>query len=161
MMTTPYPSDGIEMKICKKCKADKPKSEFYKYKAGAGGLFGKCKECIKYAVRKSRRNNSSHYAQYEKRRYKEDQDRIKMLRNRADQWRRDNPHRYKALTAVGNALRDGKLKKENCIFCNSKCNLQAHHKDFSKPLDVIWLCTKCHHRLRINFPEKIEAAQCL
>lgn len=49
---------------------------------------------------------------------------------------------------VSSALRKGLLIKSNCCAsCNLETlDLQAHHVDYGKPLDVIWLCTKCHGR---------------
>jgi hypothetical protein len=46
---------------------------------------------------------------------------------------------------VSNAIRSGKLERQDCEICGKKA--QAHHEDYSKPLDVIWLCTE-HHSLR-------------
>lgn len=45
--------------------------------------------------------------------------------------------------AVGNALRYGMLEKRPCERCGNH-KAVAHHEDYSKPLDVTWLCTKCH-----------------
>jgi ribosomal protein S27AE len=53
---------------------------------------------------------------------------------------------------VGNAVRNGRLTKEPCLFCGEE-KVHAHHRDYSKPLDVIWLCPKCHNRLHAAFPE--------
>jgi hypothetical protein len=44
---------------------------------------------------------------------------------------------------VGNALRDSKLFKTPCIVCGS-LKSEAHHEDYSKPLEVIWLCRRHH-----------------
>lgn len=55
-----------------------------------------------------------------------------------------NPEKYKARNAVGNALRDGRLTKQPCRICGSKVGVQAHHTSYSRPLDVLWECFKCH-----------------
>jgi hypothetical protein len=60
-------------------------------------------------------------------------------------YRSDNPDKYKAQTAVGNAVRDGRLAKASCCqSCGSGGHLHGHHDDYSKPLDVVWLCPACH-----------------
>jgi hypothetical protein len=38
----------------------------------------------------------------------------------------------------------GKMNKQPCLFCGDP-NSEAHHQDYSKPLDVTWLC-KDHHK---------------
>lgn len=35
-------------------------------------------------------------------------------------------------------------RPENCQNCGSECKPDAHHEDYDKPLDVIWLCVRCH-----------------
>lgn len=45
---------------------------------------------------------------------------------------------------VNNAIRSGRLVKQPCIICGSLLS-EAHHADYSKPLEVEWLCRK-HHR---------------
>lgn len=48
----------------------------------------------------------------------------------------------KARHIVYVALRNGSLKRQKC-FCGES-NAHAHHKDYSKPLDIVWLCRKHH-----------------
>jgi hypothetical protein len=42
-------------------------------------------------------------------------------------------------------LKRGKIAPEPCVFCGAKA--QMHHPDYSKPLEIIWLCRKHHLRL--------------
>ena len=44
------------------------------------------------------------------------------------------------------AVRSGDLvRPKNCKRCGSnKHKIHGHHSDYDKPLDVIWLCPKCH-----------------
>jgi hypothetical protein len=131
-----------ELKHCFKCDTDKPRSDFYTHPQMADGLLGKCKECTK-------RDTRIHYEvsggrkEYEQTRSQTSQ-RKEYLSQASRKHRERNPERYKARTAVSNALRDGRLIKEPCFYCNGTERVQAHHHDYSKPLDVKWVCFKCH-----------------
>lgn len=70
------------------------------------------------------------------------------VKERAARGRRKliDPIKRAARTAVSNALRDGRIIKP--IFC-PECGIPggrmtAHHRDYTKPLEVEWLCTRCH-----------------
>lgn len=55
------------------------------------------------------------------------------------------PEKIKARNALKNAVAYGKIiRKTVCEKCESKHRVQAHHPDYSKPLDVMWLCHPCH-----------------
>jgi ribosomal protein S27AE len=59
---------------------------------------------------------------------------------------RDNPHeRHKHIARwlVNRALKCGRLQKKPCERCGAHAS-QAHHDDYSNPLDVRWLCAKHH-----------------
>ena len=55
-------------------------------------------------------------------------------------WQRQYPDK---LVAECVARRHTVLGKE-CSICGSKENLQRHHPDYSKPLEVVTVCCKCH-----------------
>lgn len=42
--------------------------------------------------------------------------------------------------------RRGKLTPQPCLKCGS-LKVEKHHPDYSKPLEVVWLCRPCHRRL--------------
>ncbi len=60
-------------------------------------------------------------------------------------FRSKNRHKHRAQSKVQYALTVGKLTKpEHCENCNSSVSLEGHHHDYTKPLDVTWLCKSCH-----------------
>lgn len=56
-----------------------------------------------------------------------------------------SPERIRIQSAVRNALRRGDLMRPtSCSRCLKPCKPQGHHADYSKPLEVTWLCKACH-----------------
>lgn len=69
----------------------------------------------------------------------------------------------KARRLVRTAIAQGKLiRPEVCEKCgkapgkaiDGRPKIHAHHHDYSKPLDVEWLCARCH-RYETPFPEVV------
>ena len=137
------------MKICFKCNIEKPLSEFYKHSEMKDGHLNKCKECAKNDTRKEYRNNVEERREYEKKR-NSTQERKDAAREKQRLHRANNPEKYKARTAVGNALRDKRIFKKPCEYCGSEERVQGHHKDYSKPLEVTWVCFQCHRQKEHN-----------
>jgi hypothetical protein len=121
-------------KVCFKCGEAKQIDEFYRHKAMSDGHLGKCKECTKRDVSANYRATQEPLRRAAALRY---------LRNR----KRMHPEKFVAWVAVSNALRDGRLTKEPCKICGDE-KVQAHHHDYSKPLDIEWLCFRCHRNER-------------
>lgn len=48
-----------------------------------------------------------------------------------------------AVAKVHDAIIRGKITKEVCEVCGAE-QAEAHHDDYNKPLEVRWLCKKCH-----------------
>jgi hypothetical protein len=53
------------------------------------------------------------------------------------------PERKRARKQCAYAIKTGKLIRQPCEQCG-KPKSEAHHDDYSKPLDVRWLCRPCH-----------------
>lgn len=67
-------------------------------------------------------------------------------------WINRNPIARRAHHAVSNAVRDGKLKSQSCEVCGSG-TVHAHHEDYSKPLEVRWLCPAHHAATHVESRE--------
>jgi ribosome-binding protein aMBF1 (putative translation factor) len=56
-----------------------------------------------------------------------------------------HPVRHSARVAVARAIRAGQLQRpDSCSRCKRPCKPDSHHKDYSAPLKVEWLCHSCH-----------------
>jgi hypothetical protein len=67
--------------------------------------------------------------------------------SRTASWRSSHPEKKAAHQAVQTAVRNRGLVKSPCQVCGRAIRIHAHHDDYSKPLDVIWLCHE-HHMAR-------------
>lgn len=139
------------MLTCKHCHTEKLEEDFY------ASSKSKCKECIKSTVRSHREQNIDRIREYDKRRGNQPHrvearkeyiatEAGKQAKKRAvDAYNKRHPMRYAAHVITGNAIRDGKLiQASNCSVCNSTEKIEGHHDDYTKPLEVRWMCEECH-----------------
>lgn len=59
-------------------------------------------------------------------------------------WRIENKEKHSAHRKIEVAIRDGRMSKKPCGKCGN-IKSHAHHSDYSRPLDVVWLCVR-HHK---------------
>ena len=142
-------------KKCNKCGSTLNLSEFYKQSGMKDGLFGKCKTCTKRDVKENRESKADHYRAFERARamlphrvemrakYQASEAGKKVINRVAAAWRKRNPIKRKAQYTAGNALRAGLIVRKPCEVCGKE-KAHAHHDDYSRPLDVRWLCTTHH-----------------
>ena len=132
------------MKKCFKCGVGKPLQEFYKHKRMADGHLGKCIECTKRDVSENYRKRRDKYAEYERSRWERPERRAAAARYQRKS-RALRPERAAAYRAVRNAVVSGRLQNpSSCVLCCKIGRVEAHHEDYGKPLDVVWLCRACH-----------------
>jgi len=144
------------MKTCKGCDVEKPLDDFYKHPKTQDCRASKCKECAKVITRAARAKNVEYYRAYDNERAN-DPGRVaaraayaatedgKAARIRArKRWQSKHPKRKAAHDAVNSALQHKKLTKQPCFMCGCE-EVEAHHADYDRPLDVVWLCV-AHHK---------------
>jgi hypothetical protein len=52
---------------------------------------------------------------------------------------------------LAKAIRKGIIERpDKCWRCKKKCIPVGHHFDYRRPLDVCWLCTKCHFAIHVS-----------
>lgn len=70
-----------------------------------------------------------------------------------------NDHAQNVLEkAIAKGIVQRKTRCEICgaesVFKDGRSGIQAHHCDYNKPLEVMWLCQKCHHEWHKNHRAK-------
>lgn len=145
------------MKQCIHCDRMLPLSEFYRHAQMADGHLNACRDCKRsYQRRRNRENpersrasdrakrrkNPRLYAEAQKRWAKENRVRRNEI---ASSWRKRNKDKVRAQAAVKRAIGRGELVRQPCEQCGAQ-SVHAHHDDYTQPLDVRWLCPKCHGR---------------
>lgn len=136
---------GYATKVCKRCGDRKPLQEFPRNHKMRDGRLNVCKVCFAADMRDYRRR---HY---------------RRVVAAGDAYKARNPEKARAHVAVCNALRSGRLFKPGaCEGCGKRPalsrELQAHHRDYSKPLEVQWLCAGCHKELHLVHGRKGQPA---
>lgn len=140
------------MQRCRSCLTDKPMDAFYACNRA------RCKDCVKASVNAYRQENLERVRSYDRMRgsmphrvaarkeYAQSEAGKQAHRRALRVSRIKFPEKAVARFAVSNAIRDGKLIPwPVCSVPTCDGKPQAHHPDYSQPLDVVWLCDK-HHK---------------
>jgi hypothetical protein len=156
------------MKTCMRCGAAKPLTEFHNETRSPDGKTRWCKTCRHAALtrwKQANRERCKEHARAANRTYRQRHwERVnayarqyrkghpEMNREVQRRWRVNNPQAHRAQKLLRRAVEAGKvLKPTSCPQCGSAEHVSAHHFDYSKPLDVVWLCHRCH--MAIHAPE--------
>lgn len=141
------------MRPCKTCGVTPERARFY------AGVPQVCAECHKARIRRNRAGRVEYYRAFEAMRYARDYEKRRALAisyaqteagknagNRAKaEWNMRNAVKRAAQLMVGRAVRAGRLiRPAACQECGFASRVHGHHDDYSKPLEVRWLCTPCH-----------------
>lgn len=113
------------LKLCRRCMEEKPIEGFRHNRRNKDGLQDWCKACMN-AYNSALPTNTQ------------------KLRRATASYAKRNPLKIRARNAFHTALYYGRITKKPCEVCGD-AKSQGHHEDYTKPLDVRWLCLK-HHR---------------
>ena len=143
-MTTRFLSDLVTEKRCRDCGEKKPLGEFYRQPSTNDGHMGRCKVCTRARVAAHRAAHLDEIRAYDRRRANEPHRRVHIAHTVAA-WRQRFPAHARAQSAMNNAVRDGRLQRATaCQVCQTPGRVEAHHHDYTQPLDVLWVCKPCH-----------------
>lgn len=130
------------MKTCIRCGSSKKLDDFYAHPMMGDGRLNKCKDCCRSDASSNYERNREKYKLYERSRNQTEERRAKKREYQKTSKKR-NPHKVRARSLVQSAIKCGRLSREPCQVCGAPA--EAHHDDYSKPLDVKWFCF-VHHR---------------
>ena len=142
------------MKTCQMCNERKDLALFGKDASKEDGLSYRCKECVN-AVRRVKREAIAATKSPDWKKKTQDIEAYRKAWREAHpgystakkkEWYSKHKDRLRVKDAVKYALRTGKLVKTPCQVCG-ELEVQGHHPDYSRPLDVVWLCRKHHHEI--------------
>lgn len=65
-----------------------------------------------------------------------------------EKWRIKNKEKISAEHKLAYKVRTGKIKRPFiCSICGLEKRIYAHHPDYTKPYNILWLCGSCHKRI--------------
>lgn len=121
---------------CVSCSKIKPRSDFHRNASSLGGTTSICRACRREYDR------AQHAA------LRADPKRLEQYRAARRAWYRRTKQNDKPRSIVRRmvylAIKAGLLTRQPCTECGNPQS-EAHHDDYTKPLDVRWLC-RAHHR---------------
>lgn len=114
--------------LCK-CGAERAKNQFY------------CKRCKALSAKEYRATGGTAVQKkYQREWMRENREKIR------ERFKSDPIFKLKIVSRriTNQAIKAGILEKQPCEICGSMERIEAHHDDYTKPLDIRWLC-KMHH----------------
>jgi hypothetical protein len=130
------------MKKCRSCNKEKELEEFYKHPQMPDGHLNFCKECKRATAREYW--VSGNYKENDKRRQGTEK-RREWQRKQSARMRIKHKEKRTCHSRFWNKFRQGLIEKTPCEVCGATERVEAHHSDYNKPFDVMWLCSK-HHK---------------
>jgi hypothetical protein len=140
--------DGEIRYRCGGCGDFLPKEAFYGDKRNSLGIKSECKACHTATSIASRNRDRAREtnAAYMARARAKNPAKFRELERLAAR-KRPFDEKVRARQHLNDAVRTGKVSRPTtCQQCGQSRRVHGHHDDYSKPLQVRWLCSACHGR---------------
>ena len=136
-------------KPCGKCKRHRSKVFFSKKKDSKDRLQPICKDCEKEVNHEYYLANKEKVMRQVKMWSEKNPQKVRAAWRKYSSTRYDKqPEKIRPRQAIHAIIWQGKLIRPTvCSTCNTETFIEAHHPDYGKPLEVIWLCRSCHRKL--------------
>jgi hypothetical protein len=130
-------------RVCGHCKIEKPLDEFPNKK---GRNPSWCRECER-ACDRARNYRQDRREVIYKAKASEHGRELRAI----NRWKNIEETRKKerSRSMLREAIKHGEIKRLPCAICGN-AKSKAHHDDYEKPFDVVWLCHKHHMGLHRN-----------
>lgn len=157
--------DNSGKKVCLECREELPIEKFPEHlKRGKKARRPLCRECF------NERSKGYNKSGREKR-FKENPEKVREQKRQESRLRNqrhpekmtaqtykywgEHPERYGLQNIVRLAVERGEIHKPGkCSMCPREgCKIEAHHPDYTKPLEVVWLCSSCHKKVERRIVE--------
>jgi hypothetical protein len=145
---------------CRTCKKEKPEEDFYPGRLKKRDYL--CKECCKDYQAKYKKDHPEivkTWTRNRMRRWRERHPEINRQRSQEQsikhreksnaysrEYSKNNLDKKNAQLKAAKAVKAGALVPQPCEVCGDP-KAEKHHDDYTKPLEVRWLCSKHHHRV--------------
>lgn len=163
----------MNTKTCCSCRRTIPVECFGKNKTKRDGYQTMCRDCFRLYGKNNRGMLRLYYREYSlknktrivavsKNWRLRNGDRVSSMHIR---YRNKFPDKHSARIELNNAIKLGLVNKpRSCGLCGRAPKyLHGHHEDYSKPLDVLWVCPLCHsliHQEKRNDGRTNQSAIC-
>jgi len=140
----------MNTRYCSQCGQEKPLDEFDVNKTKPLRRAYRCKECRREYDRQHSSKKSKTPQKIEQVRRWHQSERGRMMDKQRRLLRKD---KIRTKNMLNYLIERGIIQRQPCIRCGEE-NGQGHHPDYSKPLEVVWLCqthhSEEHKRLKEN-----------
>lgn len=136
----------VEHWQCSTCNEWFPAEKYYARERASNGLSTECRSChCKTSIRTRNAEVHRDARKESARRKRAENPELIRAKEREASRRRGRSDNDKVRDITNRAVNKGVLPRPTvCTECGEKKKITAHHPDYSKPLEVEWLCYECH-----------------